>query len=145
MDRLRQVALVLFLGVLAVAAYLSWLWRRIMPKKPAEVTQEIKAKVASVKATRAKKKPEPAGLAAIQAASGGEVFEIDPSYPHYDERPGTEYAWDPANPPTLSSILAQVAPEAATHCPQGAPWCCHVCGNMATGPVCTVDGAKGNA
>lgn len=103
MDRLRQVAVFLFLGVLALAAYLSWLWRRLMAKKPAEVTQSIKAKVASVKAMRAKAE-EPA------------VHEAPP-----------------------------VAPEAEAHCPQGASWCCHVCGNMATGPVCTVDGAKGNA
>ena len=114
-----------------------------MTRKPAEVVRAIKAKVASVKATRAKKKPEPTGLAAILAASGGEVFEIDPSHPHYDERPGTEYAWDPANPPTLSSILAQVAPEAAAHCPQGAPWRCLVCGNEAAGDVCPVDGNTG--
>lgn len=77
-----------------------------MAKKPAEVTQSIKAKVAAVKASRAK--PAPAEEPAVCEA-----------------------------PP--------VVPETEAHCPQDASWCCHVCGNMATGPVCTVDGAKGNA
>lgn len=79
-----------------------------MARKPAEVTQAIKAKVATVKSSRAKPPAPPAEEAAVCEA-----------------------------PP--------VAPETATHCPQGAPWCCHVCGNTATGPVCTVDGAQGNA
>jgi hypothetical protein len=26
--------------------------------------------------------------------------------------------------------------------PQSEDWCCHVCGNQATYPVCTVDGAR---
>ena len=26
--------------------------------------------------------------------------------------------------------------------PQGEDWRCHVCGNVATNPVCTVDGAR---
>ena len=89
-------------------ATLWWLWRKHMGRKPSEVTQAIKAKVATVKATRAK----PAAVAGDEAA----VCEAPP-----------------------------VAPETGAHCPQDASWCCHVCGNMATGPVCTVDGAKGNA
>ena len=89
-------------------ATLWWLWRKHMGRKPSEVTQAIKAKVATVKATRAK----PAAVSSEEPA----VCEAPP-----------------------------VAPETEAHCPQGAPWCCHVCGNMATGPVCTVDGAKGNA
>lgn len=36
-----------------------------------------------------------------------------------------------------------VAPEAATHCPQGALWCCAVCGNTSTGDTCWVDGSQG--
>ena len=93
-----------------------------MPKKPADVVQTIKAKVASVKATRAKRQP-PLGMDAILANAPvpAQSFQIAPD-------------WAPP-----------VAHETAPHCPQGAPWCCHVCGNMATGPVCTVDGAKGNA
>lgn len=113
MDRLRQVALVLFLGVLAIAACLAWFWRFLMAKKPADVTRSIKEKVAAVKATRAKVPPPPPPGAHNEEAA---VCEAPP-----------------------------VVPETEAHCPQGAPWCCHVCGNMATGPVCTVDGAKGNA
>ena len=106
MDGLRRVALVLFFGVLAVAACLAWLLRKFMGKKPAEVTRSIKEKVAAVKASRAH-----------PVAEQGAAISEAPS----------------------------VVPEAEAHCPQGAPWCCSVCGNVATGPVCTVDGAKGNA
>lgn len=78
-----------------------------MTRKPAEVVRAIKAKVASVKATRAKKPPAP---------PSSDVCEAPP-----------------------------VAPEAATHCPQGAPWCCLVCGNAASEATCPVDGSQGKA
>jgi hypothetical protein len=98
------------LAALCVLALITWWWRKHMAKKPAEVVRDIKAKVASVKSTRAK--------------------PVAPSAP-------TEEAQVCEAP--------VVASESTEHCPQGAPWCCFVCGNVATGPVCTVDGAKGNA
>lgn len=88
-------------------ACLLWLWRWLVTRKPAEVVRAIKAKVASVKATRAKKPPAPAESLVCEA------------------------------PP--------VALETATHCPQGAPWCCLVCGNAAIGDTCHVDGSQGKA
>lgn len=113
---MRAALVRLALAALCLLALLAWWWRKHMTKKPADVVRDIKAKVASVKATRAKpqaKPPEP------------------PEGAHNEEAQVCE---TPA-----------VASESTEHCPQGAPWCCLVCGNMATGPVCTVDGAKGNA
>jgi len=53
----------------------------------------------------------------------------------------------PGTPTPAANALAceapPVAPETVTHCPQGAPWCCAVCGNTSTGETCLVDGSKG--
>jgi len=103
---MRAALVRLTLAALCLLALLAWWWRKHMAKKPTDVVRDIKAKVASVKATRTHPVAE----------QGAAIFEAP-----------------------------LVVPEAEAHCPQGAPWCCHVCGSMATGPVCTVDGAKGNA
>lgn len=49
-----------------------------------------------------------------------------------------------SEPPASLEVFEAPIPGAEAHAaePHGA-WCCHVCGNVATGPVCTVDGAKG--
>lgn len=106
-EALRRHAVVAALAVLCLLALLAWAWRWLVTRKPAEVVRAIKAKVATVKATRAKKPPAPAESLVCEA------------------------------PP--------VAPETATHCPQGAPWCCLVCGNAASGDTCHVDGSQGKA
>ena len=106
LEAARAFGVICFLGVVCLLATLWWMWRKHMGRKPSEVTQAIKAKVASVKATRTH-----------PVAEQGAAISEAPS----------------------------VVPETEAHCPQGAPWCCSVCGNVATGPVCTVDGAKGNA
>jgi hypothetical protein len=106
-EAVRRHLVAAALGCLCVLALIAWLWRRYMKKQPSDVVRAIKAKVATVKATRAK--------------------------------PGTPTPSAEA----LTCEAPPVAPEAATHCPQGAPWCCAVCGNTATGDTCWVDGSKG--
>lgn len=43
----------------------------------------------------------------------------------------------------VSEAVPDVAPPVAPVAPQGGTRRCVVCGNEATGPVCTVDGAEG--
>ncbi len=47
-----------------------------------------------------------------------------------------------AKPGKPSEDAPPVAQPAIPAAPQGKGRCCSVCGNMATGPVCTVDGAR---
>lgn len=48
-------------------ALLALLWRWLVTRKPADVVRTIKAKVATVKATRAKKAPAPSESAVCEA------------------------------------------------------------------------------
>lgn len=43
----------------------------------------------------------------------------------------------------VPEVAPSVAPPVTPVAPQGGTWRCVVCGNEATGAVCTVDGAEG--